>query len=157
MVTIILTKTPLHVEDLPQFASRSKSSVDFVLKMLSSILSIGYDSINHLSFAEFMCDPHRCPEQFYINRSKESDKMLMTCFRQMKDGLKFNICNLETSHVLNRDIGDLSEQITSNISRPVLYSCHFGRPTFETCRLSKGVPVSSLRSRASFKITFCIG
>jgi hypothetical protein len=128
VAAIVLAKFPLHVDDLPSFILHPKASVNFILDKLSSVISIGDDSgvrINHLSFTEFMCDPNRCPPQFYIDRSKGSHKMSMTCLRVMKDGLKFNICDLETSHLLNENVEDISERIVRNIRRPLLYSCRF--------------------------------
>jgi hypothetical protein len=43
----------------------------------------------------------------------------------MRDGLRFNICDLKTSHLLNKDVSDLPERITEKIQDPLLYSCHF--------------------------------
>jgi hypothetical protein len=43
----------------------------------------------------------------------------------MKEGLKFNICDLETSHLLNRDVLDLSERVATKVRHPLLYSCWF--------------------------------
>jgi NACHT domain len=131
LTTIVLAKIPLHVDDLSSFILQPKASVTFILDKLSSVISVGHDfriRINHLSFAEFMCDPHRCPQRFYIDRFKGSHDMSMACFRLMKDakdGLKFNICNLETSHLPNRNVHDLPERIARNIRHPLLYSCRF--------------------------------
>jgi hypothetical protein len=127
MSTIVLAKIPLHVDDLPRFILQSKSSVDYILDKLSSVVSIhdGRVYIQHLSFSEFMCDPHRCPQPFYVDHDKESRKMSMTCLRLMKEGLKFNICNLETSHLANANVSDLSERIAECIRLPLLYSCRF--------------------------------
>ena len=128
VAAILLAKIPFHVDDLAQFTLQPKSSIKFILDKLSSVISAGQDNgirITHLSFAEFMCDPHRCPPQFCIDRCKESGKMSMTCFRLMKKGLKFNIFDLETSHLANKDVKDLSERIATKAQHPLLYSCRF--------------------------------
>jgi hypothetical protein len=127
MAAIILAKIPFHADDLAEFILQPKLSINFILNKLSSVIVVGHDSgirIAHLSFSEFMCDPRRCPQQFYIDRRKESGKMSMTCFRLMK-GLKFNICDLETSHLANRDVDDLPNRVATKIQRPLLYSCQF--------------------------------
>ena len=49
----------------------------------------------------------------------------MTCFRLMKEGLKFNICDLETSHLPNKYVEDLSGRILKKIGHPLIYSCRF--------------------------------
>ena len=39
--------------------------------------------------------------------------------------LKFNICQLETSHQRNKDVSDLAERIKEAISSHLSYSCRF--------------------------------
>jgi len=43
----------------------------------------------------------------------------------MKDGLKFNICGLDTSYLRNDDVEGLSKHIETKITGPLLYSCRF--------------------------------
>jgi len=128
LTVIILAKIPLCIDDLPWFILQPQSSVNFILDKLSSVISVRHNTeihVNHLSFVEFMCDARRCPPHFHVDHNKGSRNVSMGCFRLMKGGLKFNICGLETSHLPNRAIDDLSERITRNIKRPVLYSCRF--------------------------------
>jgi hypothetical protein len=129
IAVIVLAKVPLHYDDLHDFVSQPKLSVKFVINKLSSVISSrGTDKglrICHLSFSEFLCDHERCPEQFFIDRGKESQSLALACFRLMKHGLKFNICNLETSHVFNDNVKDLPLRIKTNIPAPLLYSCSF--------------------------------
>jgi hypothetical protein len=65
----------------------------------------------------------------------KSGKMSKTCFWLMKVRLKFNICNLETPHLLNRDVNDLSERIAAKVKHCIL--ADFGQPTLETYQLTK--------------------
>lgn len=128
VTAIILAKIPFHPDGLARFLSQPKASVNFILKKLSSVISVVDDSricIKHVLFAEFMCDPQRCPPQFYIDCNNGSQDMLITCFQLMKTGLKFNICDLTTSHLANRDVVDLSKRIAEKIQYPLLYSCRF--------------------------------
>jgi hypothetical protein len=125
---IVLAKITLHIDDLPSFVLQPKASVTVILNKLSSVISVGSDSgirIRHLSFAEFMCNPHRCPQRFCIDRFKGSHDMSMACLRLMKTGLKFNICDLETSYLPNKHVEDLPRRITKNIGHPLIYSCRF--------------------------------
>jgi hypothetical protein len=127
--TIILAKVPIYYDDLPDFVSQLKPTVRFVLDKLSVVISSGDRDkrlqVGHLSFSEFLCDRKRCPEQFFVDRGKGSQNLAMACFRLMKDGLKFNICNLETSHIFNDNVKDLPARIKTNISAPLSYSCSF--------------------------------
>ena len=106
--------------------SEDKSSVKFVLDKLSSVLSIGVMDrrlrIGHLSFSEFLHDPNQCPKAFLINRTEGGHKLTMACLHQMKEGLKFNICDLETSYLLNSKVENLSERTKEKISGPLSYS-----------------------------------
>jgi len=105
--------------------------------------------IGHLSFSEFLCDRKRCPIQFFIDRGKESQNLAMACFRLMKDRLKFNICDLETSHIFNDKVNDLPLQIKTNITVPLLYSCifwaaHLRDTTIRQC--SRGIPMTEVKN-----------
>jgi NACHT domain len=126
---VVLAKTPFHPGDLPEFLSQSKSSIKFILDKLASVVSVGATDkrlrICHLSFVEFLCDPKRCPEQFFIDRQEESRKLTMWCFKRMKERLKFNICNLETSDLLNDEVEDLADRIKTRIPGSLIYSCRF--------------------------------
>jgi NACHT domain len=127
--TIVLARVPFGYDDLPQFLSQPVASVKFILDKLSSVISVGpLDNrlrIGHLSFSEFLCDRKRCPEAFFIDREKESQEIAMACFERMKEKLKFNICGLETSHLLNDEVENLPEQIAKNIPGSLSYSCRF--------------------------------
>jgi len=93
IAAIVLAKTPLHYNDLPDFVSQLKLLVMFVLDKLSSVISSRSTDkclqISHLSFSEFLCDQGRCPKQFFIDRGKESQNLAMACFRLMKERLTF--------------------------------------------------------------------
>ena len=39
--------------------------------------------------------------------------------------LKFNICNLETSYLANKDVADLKSRVDKHISSALLYACRF--------------------------------
>ena len=41
----------------------------------------------------------------------------------MKKGLRFNICDLETSFAMNEDVVHLEERVQNNISTSLQYAC----------------------------------
>jgi hypothetical protein len=134
VAAIVLAKVPLHEDDLSHLIAQRKSSIMSILGKLSSVISIGTDRryrINHLSFSEFLWDSNQCPKQFYIGRGVESWKLSMACCRLMRDGLRFNICDLETSSLLNRDVDGLEERIKAKIAGSLLYSCRFWASHFK--------------------------
>jgi hypothetical protein len=138
--TIAFAKAPIFAEDVQQLVGEPYLSVKFILDKLSSVISIGQKDkhirIGHVSFSEFLSDPQRCPKDFLINRGRESQMFAMTCFRLMKDGLRFHICDLESSHLLNKDVKDLSQRISTNISTALSYSCRFWAAHFRDMMIS---------------------
>ena len=130
---IALAKTPLRRTDLKHFLGKpeDESAIDFTLGKLSSVITISSPGsriyISHLSFAEFICDPERCHRTFVIrlHRRGQSQIMALSCFRVMNAGLRFNICEIETSHLRNDDF-DLAPRIEKFIPDYLSYSCLFG-------------------------------
>jgi hypothetical protein len=128
---IVLAKIPLRRHDLGYFLDRDQEeeSITSILVKLSSVISAGAGNepihISHLSFAEFVCNRGRCDERFAIHRSVHERAMALACFRVMRAGLRFNICQLETSHVRNVDVPDLASRIKEFIPMHLFYSCRF--------------------------------
>jgi hypothetical protein len=80
----------------------------------------------HASFADYLTDVHRCGSQpWFIDVSVHHELLALGCFRIMKAGLKFNICNLETSYVSNNNILDLNAHIQNHIPDCLGYACRF--------------------------------
>jgi hypothetical protein len=127
---IVLAKMPLHRVDLKHFLGQpeDESCIDFVLKQLSSVISIqntdGRIYTSHLSFSEFVCDPGRCEPTFVIDVTVHNQIMASACLQVMKSSLRFNICNIETSHIRNDDL-DLASRIEKFIPPRLSYACTF--------------------------------
>ena len=127
---IVMAKTPLSRADLGYFLGQQdgEESIDFILSHLSSVISNcnsdGRIHISHLSFTEFICDPKRCQEDFAIDRSVQSRIMTLACLQVMEASLRFNICELETSHLRNDDF-DLMPRIQKFIPTHLSYACSF--------------------------------
>jgi hypothetical protein len=82
--------------------------------------------ILHASFADYLIDVHRCGSQpWFIDVSVHHEHLTLGCFRIMKAGLRFNICELETSYVSNNNIHDLNSRIQNHIPDHLAYACHF--------------------------------
>jgi hypothetical protein len=128
---IVLAKTPLHRGDLKYFIGRDEdeASIISILLSLSSIISMGTvdepTHISHLSFTEFVCDPHRCDERFAIHRDVHNRIMALGCLHIMRTELQFNICQLAMSHVQNLNVLDLAPRIGKFIPACLSYSCRF--------------------------------
>ena len=78
--------------------------------------------ITHQSFVDFLIDGMACPSAFCINLEKEEGRLALACFKIMKSNLQFNICNLESSYLLNNEVVDLDSWIEQNISSHLHYA-----------------------------------
>jgi hypothetical protein len=82
--------------------------------------------ILHASFADYLTNPSRSgKEPWFINIYAAHDTLALGCLQLMKAGLHFNICGLETSHLPNKDIPGLSQQIEKAIPPQLSYACQF--------------------------------
>src|SRR3984957_11986164 len=126
---IVLAKTPLHRDGLEHFLGKQEdeSSINWFLRKLSSVISTrtadGRIQINHLSFTEFVCDPKR-GKKFAIDYTTHNQIMTLACLKIMKQRLRFNICELETSHIHNDKL-DLTDRLKKAIPNLLSYACTF--------------------------------
>jgi hypothetical protein len=80
----------------------------------------------HASFADYLTDARRSGSQpWFIDPSLLHRHLVTGCFQIMKEELKFNICNLDTSHLSNKDVPDVDALIKAHISPHLSYSCRF--------------------------------
>jgi hypothetical protein len=128
---VVLAKIPIRRRDLRYFMGNEEedASINFILLKLSSVISTGtadeFIHVSHLSFTEFICDPHRCGERFAIHQGTHNRIMALACLQVMRTGLRFNICQLETSHFRNVQVPDLTSRIKRFIPTHLSYSCRF--------------------------------
>ena len=96
---------------------------DGVLKSLHAVLYIENDKVltYHKSFTDFMFDQKRAKE-FCCDQAKHHRLLTDCCFRVMGE-LKFNIANIESSFLFDRDNSALPHAIKQNITPVLSYSC----------------------------------
>ena len=132
--TIIVAKTPLRPDTLKHIVGRrgeeDERQIEVILCRLSSVISKGdHDStlrLKHLSFSEFITDAERCyDDRFTVDAIKQHEYVALSCLRLMDEGLKFNICDLETSYLRNDDVEDLPHRVEKSIPPHLSYSCCF--------------------------------
>ncbi|PVF91363.1 WD40 repeat-like protein [Serendipita vermifera] len=95
-----------------------------VVKSLASVLSVGADKtvlLLHPTFREFLLDS-KVADQFYIDIAEAHALMAKGCLQVMKSEFKFNICGLESSFLLNSQVDDLEDRISTSISSQLQYS-----------------------------------
>jgi len=111
--------------------SNAPQDVRVIVSHLGSLLSnvTPSNSTNpiaplHTSFRDFLTDESRSGK-FYINLKSAHRHLASATLRIMHQTLRFNICELETSHHLNSEVQDLSKRIEEHIPPVLSYSCRF--------------------------------
>ena len=97
-----------------------------ILKDLHAVLYIEDNRIMsyHKSFSDFMFDRARCQE-FWCDRAAHHRLLTESCFRVMRAQLKFNIANIPSSFILDRDNTTLQADVEHNVSAVLRYSCRY--------------------------------
>ncbi|GJJ08970.1 hypothetical protein Clacol_003191 [Clathrus columnatus] len=136
--SILAASEPLSLNNLVALRrgnvslSQRENDIKSVIQYMGSLLS-GIDDPSstihplHLSFCEYLLDKDRSCD-FFINLSDLSQchqDFAFACLRTMKEGLRFNICDILNSQQLNAEDEDLPERISSRISVPLSYSSRF--------------------------------
>ena len=76
----------------------------------------------HKSFSDFLFDERRSAE-FWCDPGTHHRLLTDSCFRVMKKGLRFNIIDIPSSFVLDRENDALAGGVERNISPVLHYSC----------------------------------
>ena len=78
----------------------------------------------HTSFRDFLLNQEKSGD-FCVSLRDAHHQLAHSCLGLLLKDLKFNICDLESSHLANKDVDDLNSRIDKNISPALLYACHF--------------------------------
>ena len=124
---ILLRQHAFYEED-------SDAVVTGVLSCLGSLLS-NVNSFDknlpiiplHTSFRDFLTNEDKSGD-FYVGLRDAHHQLAHSCLNLLLDpldGLKFNICKLETSYLANDDVEDLNTRVNEHIPPALLYACRF--------------------------------
>ncbi|KIM88434.1 hypothetical protein PILCRDRAFT_3429 [Piloderma croceum F 1598] len=78
----------------------------------------------HTSFRDFLTDAYR-NKSFYVELTPHHGKFFLASMRAMKITLKFNICELNTSHIRNIDVPDLTARVEKAIAPSLSHAGRF--------------------------------
>ncbi|QRV96561.1 hypothetical protein RhiJN_24579 [Ceratobasidium sp. AG-Ba] len=105
----------------------SQEVIQGVVNRLAAVLYIddaldGAIRISHPSFMEYLIDSTRSGG-LCVNIDEQNMILAERCLDVMISGLRFNICGLETSHRLNRDVPELETRVQLAIGPGLNYGC----------------------------------
>lgn len=98
------------------------------LQHLRSVLHVSQDgnfiSTLHASFPDFVLNRERS-KGLCCNSAKHHEHLSLRCFGMMEHLLRFNICELESSFVLDEAVPGLAKWIDSTIPPELFYACRY--------------------------------
>jgi hypothetical protein len=137
LITSIEPLTIRSLITLRQHAPDNKDSdaaVTGLLRRLGSLLSNVNSSDSslpiiplHASFRDFLTNEDKSRD-FHVHIRDAHHQLAHSCLHLLLDpvdGLKFNICKLETSYLANDDVKDLNSRVDQHIRPALSYACRF--------------------------------
>ena len=146
---LIAAFEPLSIRSLTTLrghASNSDDDADSVITMLRRLGSL-FSNVNSPDSALPIIPLHTSFRDFLINEEKSGDFFIMlrdahhglahSCLGLVLRDLRFNICNIESSYLANKDIQDLKARVAKHLPHALIYACryyddHLGHLGFES-------------------------
>jgi hypothetical protein len=147
---ILAAFEPLSIQSLttlrlhnPTDEYEDSDAVVDVLRYLGSLLSNVTSSDHtlpivplHTSFRDFVMNEEKS-SIFYVDLRLAHHQLAHSCLGLVLTDLRFNICNLESSYLANKDVEDLEARIVQHLPPALSYACrlwddHLEHLDFET-------------------------
>jgi hypothetical protein len=107
----------------------------------------------HSSFRDYLLNEARSKEFFVGSEKTIHHLSASTCLQIMERGLRFNMANLQSSYLFNKDVEDFENKVKNGVSRTLLYSCCHWWKHLEDSKLQQ----SSLCSQSMSLLNSMIG
>jgi hypothetical protein len=118
---IMVAGTPLNI-----YAIDSLLGIKGAIPLITSLSRVLQVSIEDTvtfepSFSQFLVNK-AAADKFYIDTTGAHGLLAKACLRVMKDELRFNLCRLKSSYLLNRDVPSIQGIISTFISNQLQYA-----------------------------------
>jgi hypothetical protein len=137
--TTVCMREPISIETLSKMLAMESSTVLDGVGQLQSVLhhskATGMVSTFHASFPDFMFSKDRA-SRFFCDQVIHDRNLARSCFDLMQKQLRFNICSIETSHCLDKDIPDLKDRLEECVSSELFYACRYWADHLQTTSVS---------------------
>ncbi|CAE6450732.1 unnamed protein product [Rhizoctonia solani] len=111
---VVCAKEPMTTATIALLADLTESRVWAALQSLRSVVHITENdqliSALHASFPEYMLDKSRS-KLFHCDESQSSEILTRRCFQIMKFKLRFDICNLQSSYLMDNQMKNAQDEI----------------------------------------------
>ncbi|KAL5640462.1 hypothetical protein ACGC1H_007644 [Rhizoctonia solani] len=127
--TVLFAQEPISVETIAKLAGIDEPRrVEYALHPLRSVLhqseATGLVSTLHASFPDFMFNNQRSGS-YFCDVVEHSQLITQRCFLAMKEQLRFNICELESSFVPDKKVDDIQGRVKQKIPVTLAYACRY--------------------------------
>ncbi|KAJ7690517.1 WD40-repeat-containing domain protein [Mycena rosella] len=126
---IVLSRVPLNDQTMDRLLGLEERRSSEVLNYLGCVVqwSPGKAArLLHASFSDYLMDSNRSGRNpWFIDTTVHGTSLATGCIRIMNRQLRFNICGLEDSHLLNAEVSDLPTRIETCISAELSYASQF--------------------------------
>ncbi|CAE6391119.1 unnamed protein product [Rhizoctonia solani] len=122
-------RKPLSIPNLQRLLSQTgrieEGTLENIVENLGPLVLVTggqYVEFYHPSFKDYITDPLRSND-LRIQLDLYKARFTNCCLTFMLQQLRFNICELESSHLLNSEVPDLEARINSHIGPVLNYAC----------------------------------
>ncbi|CAE6448316.1 unnamed protein product [Rhizoctonia solani] len=157
---VLLAQEPISVKTIADLTGiEDQRRVEHALPSLRSVLYQSESdnqlvSTLHASFPDFMFNEERSGP-YFCDAGECSQLLARKCFLVMKEQLHFNICDLPSSFVPDREIENLKDRISDNISSTLAYTCRYWASHLKLVRApGSGVLLALLSEFMSHSLLF---
>ncbi|KAG8731247.1 hypothetical protein FRC10_001943, partial [Ceratobasidium sp. 414] len=142
LYTVICSKEPMTIETLAGVLDISVDAVVQAIEPLKSVLHVSEGSrlvsTLHASFPDYILNQERSND-FFCDTSTHHHLLALRCFEVMKKSLRFNICDLESSYLLDEHVPDLPARVDNAISSHLFYACSHWTDHLCEARIGEGL------------------
>jgi hypothetical protein len=128
---IVILRQPQTLAALSALLDVEEDDVDYTLRPLAAVFDIREGAkepihIFHQSFPEYVTDRDRCKDtNFYISTSDHQAQMAYRCLQIMNSQLKYDICSIGDSSLLNAEVAGLESRVEASMSAELQYACRY--------------------------------
>ncbi|KAG8774859.1 hypothetical protein FRC12_001790 [Ceratobasidium sp. 428] len=126
---VVCAREPLSLDVMAGLLQVDDAAkVSAALRPLQSVLSVSESGVIrtlHESFPNYLLN-HARSGRFYCDPRRHHARMAQQCFSIIKvPNPPFNICNLESSYLLDEEVPNIDQRVDQAISQALLYACRY--------------------------------
>ncbi|THU81917.1 WD40 repeat-like protein [Dendrothele bispora CBS 962.96] len=156
--TVVSTATPVTCDTISQLLGYDIETVQAIITSLQSVMYINKKDNKvytfHASFVDYIFSAEHSKEN-YCDQLVHQILLEEACLSIMDKKLHFNMCNLPSSFLLDKEVEGIEKRIAENIPGELKYSCFFWAYHLGKCTVDEAV-ISMLETFIQKKMIFWI-